>query len=1197
MRTLISSVVAGCLSFVIQSDRVSAAVQVGVATPMQKVMIEGQRLGWPFQAEYEGWLADSYSMALARNEHEAFQVVVIPDQNLTNARVTVSTLQPQSGQGAFNGTVAVWLVGHVRCSSQPRMDLNIEYPPYLVDYKGGWWPDPLLTFTNQCNINANDRVAFWVNVNAKGDTPAGDYTATITIQANGITPITMPLSVRVWDFALPVKPTLPTAFSIDSLWQAGWVYGNSWSETIRNKFYQMHQDHRLAVAEIYTQPRTTSFFTPWLAQNNAFCLSMVPTSDPNGLTSLFNYFTGLGRLDETYVYGFDEVTSDKFVEMYNTFTHVRNTWPGVKTMTTAYDSSYGTAPNSYFLRDVVDIWVPGTVGYSKAAVESLRAEGKDAWWYIADGPRHPYANWYVQYPAIEARLLLGAMTYKYDAGGFLYYSMTNWGYWTGLPKNQPITSGPYTNWNPIVAWSEKTNGWVDGDGSLYVAGPPEVGPLPTIRLANIRDGLEDYEYLHMLKGIVALLSRCPSGDPTMQAFLQASTDLLAVPNNVVTSTATYTRDPAVLYSWRQQLADRILEGNHLLATTTIPPDTDGDGVGDPCDNCPTASNPDQSDTDGDGLGDACDPDADGDGIPNHLDNCPLVPNPGQEDLDGDGVGDACDNCPAVSNPNQQDTDRDGVGDACDNCPLIPNLEQEDSDGDGVGDLCDNCPTVPNPSQADDDEDGLGDACDSTPFGGKRIDEEFDGGLTGDAKVGSWNQTSLNARWTLTMGSTPGSFTPDVSLDPGLAAMNTNKDNVFRMTANLEPDMSATYGLGNEGIGVGNTLYGTDEKPLTLEFSVNFRDEAYGSLSNFYIELTHHDGTSDDPVPRTGMTTEDPDLTNDDQGPWRANRVYRGIAFGSFTAVNRVDTWDTVGSMGAPCYFDGQRWHYTKMMRSVSDQPLDLWKSAHGGTTRFKMVVKTNTVLLSVTNPGAINPSHGPFEVTRDYTGPFNRISMTLGARHRSNAKSNYVDDIEVRNGLIVSPAGIGACCIGAGDGTGTCQILTALECSANTGIYLGDDTTCGVDGDACDFCPTDPDKRSAGVCGCGVPDIDTDSDELMDCLDNCPSFANPDQTDTDADGVGDACDECANTIPGAIVDATGCPPFIPMDFDRDGDVDQLDFEVFLGCSSGPAIPHDGSIHCVRADTDSDSDVDQADFGVFQRCLSGENVPVDPTCTG
>ena len=71
-------------------------------------------------------------------------------------------------------------------------------------------------------------------------------------------------------------------------------------------------------------------------------------------------------------------------------------------------------------------------------------------------------------------------------------------------------------------------------------------------------------------------------------------------------------------------------------------DSDGDGIVNGSDNCPTVFNPDQKDTDGDHIGDACDSDDDNDGIPDTRDNCPLVSNPNQADSDHDGIGDACD---------------------------------------------------------------------------------------------------------------------------------------------------------------------------------------------------------------------------------------------------------------------------------------------------------------------------------------------------------------------------------------------------------------------------------------------------------------------------------------------------------------------------------------------------------------------------
>ena len=76
-------------------------------------------------------------------------------------------------------------------------------------------------------------------------------------------------------------------------------------------------------------------------------------------------------------------------------------------------------------------------------------------------------------------------------------------------------------------------------------------------------------------------------------------------------------------------------------------DRDKDGVPDgtvdaPRDNCPDVANTDQQNNDGDRLGDACDDDDDNDALPDPLDNCPLTANPSQADANGDGVGNACD---------------------------------------------------------------------------------------------------------------------------------------------------------------------------------------------------------------------------------------------------------------------------------------------------------------------------------------------------------------------------------------------------------------------------------------------------------------------------------------------------------------------------------------------------------------------------
>lgn len=169
-------------------------------------------------------------------------------------------------------------------------------------------------------------------------------------------------------------------------------------------------------------------------------------------------------------------------------------------------------------------------------------------------------------------------------------------------------------------------------------------------------------------------------------------------------------------------------------------DLDGDGVGDWCDNCIVVRNADQADENTDGIGDLCEMECE---------TCCEVPetcfNGGEDDTDGDGMDDECDNCPTVRNWNQNDSDGDGIGDACeaqgeDTCMgNADGTELVDTDGDGLRDadlngglVCDNCPDDINPNQADADRDGLGDACDNCPTASNADQADADGDGVGDA---------------------------------------------------------------------------------------------------------------------------------------------------------------------------------------------------------------------------------------------------------------------------------------------------------------------------------------------------------------------------------------------------------------------------------------------------------------------------------
>jgi outer membrane protein OmpA-like peptidoglycan-associated protein len=129
-------------------------------------------------------------------------------------------------------------------------------------------------------------------------------------------------------------------------------------------------------------------------------------------------------------------------------------------------------------------------------------------------------------------------------------------------------------------------------------------------------------------------------------------------------------------------------------------DTDGDGIVDKEDKCPTVK--------GVRSNNGCPLDTDHDGIIDAEDKCPTVAGVRENqgcpaDTDGDGIIDTEDRCPTVAGvkANQgcpADTDGDGVIDSEDACPSVPGVRANkgcpaDADGDGVIDAEDLMPNV------------------------------------------------------------------------------------------------------------------------------------------------------------------------------------------------------------------------------------------------------------------------------------------------------------------------------------------------------------------------------------------------------------------------------------------------------------------------------------------------------------------------
>lgn len=500
-------------------------------------------------------LAQELRLKACRRERESGQVVVVSlGQKVSGVRVQWSSLDNPQGGHIAHDAIEVSLVGYV----------TTRKPVYPVE-RVGRWPDPLLPLET-FDVTAGEIQPLWVTVSVPPDARPGTYLGTLTVSSDASPPQTIRLNLEVWDVELPLHGKLKTGFGCVVRGDMSQWYGFKGDppEDFRYKLYSLLLRNRVNPASLYIQevwPLWSDFDWCYDRGLNALSLGSLEIADTARLSKLAADAERLrqrGLLDMAYVYGYGETDDASLERAREGFSKVRRLVPGLR-------RACPISPTKA-LWNYVSIWHVLTSDYDPVIAWRRQRLGEEVWWYVCCGPRHPYANFFIDYPATDARTLFWE-AYKQGVQGFSYYEIAMWAsnmltQDIGDPA-LVIHEDPQAlaalregkRW-PQVPWNTFTFSRYNGDGQLIYPGPNQT-PLPSLRLEVIRDGIEDYELLSLLETVARRLQKVDEKQ-NYGHLIDESMRLLSINPQVVRDLTHYTSDPGLIAAERERIARQIM---------------------------------------------------------------------------------------------------------------------------------------------------------------------------------------------------------------------------------------------------------------------------------------------------------------------------------------------------------------------------------------------------------------------------------------------------------------------------------------------------------------------------------------------------------------------------------------------------------------------------------------------------------------
>ena len=483
-------------------------------------------------------------LSLAKNEIEFTQMFIVPTFDTEEVTAEVTDFVSADGHTMKSDILSEYYfdVKDAEAGFEAGGEEYVDFVSY---------PDAIIPGSIPIKLTSGYQQGYVVKAFSTPDTAPGRYRATVTVKVGDAKIKTAFVYADVWDFALSEKTACATAFGMG---RYNIYSSHNQYEDDGGALYRTYYDYML-------ENRVCPYFLPAKVlseEANAYLDNpRVSAFMVDGRNAIYGEMTDeeLEKAHEKlsanpewfnkhYFYFVDEPQNYAMVEdAIASAKRLKEHFPGYR-LTIPLDWNHVEDGKEFCeaLEGYCTLWCPEScwftpwdadfpgarVIFDKATVDRKGTaeerfggyveNGDELWWYVCVYPTYPYANFFSNYQGNFTRCLFWQQ-YMYDVDGLLYWSVDNW----------------YGS----SAWHTMDLRDRNGDGRLIYCGQKYQlkQPMGTIRLEQIRDGIEDFQYLTMIE----------------EKFGRAVADEYVA--RITTGIADFTHDPDVLRQVRNEMGD------------------------------------------------------------------------------------------------------------------------------------------------------------------------------------------------------------------------------------------------------------------------------------------------------------------------------------------------------------------------------------------------------------------------------------------------------------------------------------------------------------------------------------------------------------------------------------------------------------------------------------------------------------------